>query len=322
MSLVADKLERLTNLLTQLLDTPRPLTREELVSRLAGQYPADATAQRTAFERDKALLRDEGVPIDTVVLDSGAVGYRVQRRRYELPDLGLEPDELVALHLAVAAVRTGGTWGEEALWKLGDAEGAAMPPLASVPALPALPALHRAGHEGAIVSFTYRDERRTVDPWGLLFRNGFWYLVGFDRTRGAERVFRVDRIADGDVEVGEPGSATARPAGAEVRRALPAEAWEIGEGERIDAEVLVDDVAAGRVVRELGEDRVVARRRDGSVVVRIAVTNRPAFRSWLLGLLERAEVLRPPELRAEVVDWLRRIAESPCEPSDVPEAGT
>jgi proteasome accessory factor B/proteasome accessory factor C len=49
---------------------------------------------------------------------------------------------------------------------------------------------------------------------------------------------------------------------------------------------------------------VVERRDDGTIVAALEVVNREAFRTWLLELLEHAEVLTPPELRAEVVDWL------------------
>jgi hypothetical protein len=34
----------------------------------------------------------------------------------------------------------------------------------------------------------------------------------------------------------------------------------------------------------------------------------PAFRSWVLGLLEHAEVLGPPAVRGEVVAWLEEVA--------------
>jgi predicted DNA-binding transcriptional regulator YafY len=40
----------------------------------------------------------------------------------------------------------------------------------------------------------------------------------------------------------------------------------------------------------------------------MTVVNRPAFRSWVLGLLDHAEVLEPAELRQEVVGWLEEIA--------------
>ena len=50
------------------------------------------------------------------------------------------------------------------------------------------------------------------------------------------------------------------------------------------------------------------RRPDGSVVVELTVTNRDAFRSFVLGFLEHAEVLGPPELRDELVAWLGALA--------------
>jgi hypothetical protein len=42
--------------------------------------------------------------------------------------------------------------------------------------------------------------------------------------------------------------------------------------------------------------------------VRVPCSNLPAFRSWLLGLLDDAVVEAPPEVRAEVVQWLGAMA--------------
>jgi len=58
----------------------------------------------------------------------------------------------------------------------------------------------------------------------------------------------------------------------------------------------------------VGADAVTARHDDGSVDLAMVVTNPEAFRSFVLGFLEHAEVLSPPELRAEVVTWLRALA--------------
>jgi predicted DNA-binding transcriptional regulator YafY len=62
------------------------------------------------------------------------------------------------------------------------------------------------------------------------------------------------------------------------------------------------------VVDALGESAVVDRRDDGGVVVELDVVNRDAFRSFVLELLEHAEVLDPSELRADIIDWLRGVA--------------
>ena len=44
------------------------------------------------------------------------------------------------------------------------------------------------------------------------------------------------------------------------------------------------------------------------MVVELSVVNREAFRTFVLGLLEHAEVLEPDELRADLVAWLEAIA--------------
>jgi hypothetical protein len=74
------------------------------------------------------------------------------------------------------------------------------------------------------------------------------------------------------------------------------------------ATVRVDRVRAVGVERELGSERVVRRSDDGSIDVAVPCANIPAFRSWLLGLLDHAEVLEPVDVRAAVVSWLTAMA--------------
>ena len=72
---------------------------------------------------------------------------------------------------------------------------------ASLPERPELPALRAAIAARAPVEFSYRGERRTLDPWGLLLRGGFWYVIGHDHARGGQRTFRVDRFDRDQVDV-------------------------------------------------------------------------------------------------------------------------
>ena len=313
---MVDRIERLTNLLALLLETNEPLSLVQIASELDGQYPDDDKARRAAFERDKAALRDIGVPIDNEIVAGGPYAgqtrYRVDRRAYELDDLELAPDEMRALQVAVAAVRTDA--GRDALWKLGGALGDEVPPVSAVlPQRPELPAIRRAVAVRAPIEFVYRGERRTLDPWGLLLRGGFWYVIGHDHDRGERRTFRVDRFdggADG-IEVGAPGSFE-RPASFDPRTAFPADPKQIGDTaeERIEALVRIDALRAAAVERELGADRVAERGDDGSVLVSVPAGNTTAFRSWVLGLLEHAVVESPPALRQQVIDWLAAVAAS------------
>jgi proteasome accessory factor B len=311
---MADRLERLTNLVAVLLETRRPLPLEEIVERVPG-YPPERESYRRQFERDKATLREIGVPIslEAVHAFEQESGYRIHREDYELPALDLTDDERVALHLAVTAVRlegagetVGGGAGRDALLKLGGIEGAGAPTLAALPDVPALPALFDAYRRRAGVTFRYRGGPRRLDPYGILFRNGHWYVVGFDGDREAIRAFRADRI-ESDVEAG-PAATFERPEGFDPASALRDEPWRFGDEEPVEALVLVSPTHAGWVEADLGAKAVAERRDDGAVVVRMAVTNREAFRSFVLGLLDHAEVLDPPELRADMVAWLSALA--------------
>jgi len=310
-----DRLERVTDLLLVLLDTSRPLSLREIADRVPG-YPDAHAARRQAFERDKRLLRDEGVPVLVEPVEGDdQLGYRVDPDAYYLPDLGLEPEEQAALNLAVAGVHLGQPIGHDALLKLGAGGDsplrsgtAPLVDLRSVDGLPALPLLFDAVRTGAGVTFGYRGAERHVDPAGLRFRDGFWYVVGFDRDRGDARTFRVDRI-EGIPEVGAPSSALL-PEGFDVELAFSRDPWQFGEGEEVDVDVLVDGAESGRVVGELGSGAVVERRHDGGVVVRLTVTDQEALVLWVLDLLDHAEVLGPPPTRAAVVERLHQLAGS------------
>ena len=302
---MADALERLTNLLALLLETHEPLTLDRIANELAGQYPAEAVARRGAFERDKAVLRGEGIPLETVTTHDGGTAYRVDRRRYELVDLGLTPDETRALQVAVAMVHLGQDWGDEALLKLGGVPGESAGPLTALPASAALPVLFQANAERAAVTFSYRGARRSLDPYGLLTRNGFWYVVGRDHDRDELRTFRVDRIGPEQPELGPPGSFE-RPEGFDAAEAVIADAKAAGDV-TVDALVLV---AAGRAATVVGELGAAARREvraDGSVLVAVPCANPWGFRSWLLELGDQAEVLAPATVRADVVAWLESM---------------
>jgi len=300
-----DRFERLTNLVLLLLDTPRPLPLEEIAREVPG-YPPAGDARRRAFERDKAVLREEGIPVETIpIAGAEQFGYLIRPDAYYLPALDLTPAEQLALNLAATAVRLDEQGAAEALTKLGILGDDAGVPIAVLPSSPLLPVLDEAARRRARVGFRYRGEPREVEPYLLAARGGRWYLVGADCARGELRRFRVDRI-EGPLEVGEPGSFAA-PAALEPDQALPAPAWELGQGEPIVGELVVDPLLAPQAVADAGEERVVERLPDGSVRLRLAVTQPEAFRSWVLGFLEHARVVAPPELVADVTSWLELV---------------
>jgi len=305
-----DRAERLLNLVAALLDTERPLSANEIRARVPG-FPADAgTAFHRAFERDKAALRDMGIPLEVVPLEPGnpetELGYRVRPQRYELPDPGLSPDEVAALHLAATQVRLDGGDATAAVWKLGGVPTGAQTIIdrastAAIPGSEHLEALFTAAAERRPVTFTYRGEPRQVDPWRLEFRNGSWYLIGFDHDRRDRRTFRLDRISP-PLTAGDAAAFEA-PVRPEPGATHP---WEMGDEDPVEVEVLVDADQAAWAVANAGAPARWGE--DGSVVLSLTVTNRAALRSWVLGFLDHAEVLGPPAVRQAMLAWLGGFA--------------
>lgn len=209
----ARRTERLLNLTIALLATRRHLTREQ-IRRAVPDYvkcTSDEAFERM-FERDKEELRDLGIPVqaggdDPLFGDEG--GYRIDRGAYALPEVRFAPDELAVLGLAARA------WQQATL---SQAAGTAVlklraagadPDFSALTGLeprvsaaePAFDDLWAAVRDRCPVAFDYRNSEaplaapRRVEPWGLVTRNGRWYLVGHDRDRAAPRVFRLGRIS-------------------------------------------------------------------------------------------------------------------------------
>ena len=303
-----DRFERVTNLVTFLLDRERGATFAEILEQIPG-WPEGVEARRRAFERDKRVLRDEGIPL---VEDGGR--YRIPPEQYYLPELELSESERLALRLAVAAVPLGGESTGLAVHKLtlgaGSADALAVEggaaPVALGDTSDLLPLLHRAVRDRSVVTILFRGEERVVEPSLLFFRDGHWYLTGHDRARDDRRSFRLDRVTS-VVSVGEPGGFE-RAGAVESDEAIPREPWLVGGelDEAVTAVVEVDAVLAAKAAAEVGGD--VERMADGGVRVTLRVTNVENFRAWVLGMLDHAVVVSPPSLRDEIVRALEAMA--------------
>jgi len=328
-----DRLERMTNLVLVLLETPRPLSLREIASNVVG-YPDGKEASRQAFERDKRALRELGIPISVEPLaGEEQLGYRIHPEGYYLPELRLQPREAQALSFAVAAVQLGGAAGRDAVAKLGavgEVPEPGLPPIAVLPSLPALGPLHEAVRDRALVSFAYRGRRREVEPYGLAFRLTAWYLVGRDRTApdAGLRTFRVDRFEDAPA-LGE-SAAFELPEGFDLREAVRFLPWRVaqriagsGGGEADGDEPVAEEVTmvvdarlARSVVATVGGGSVEAWESSGAARLRIVAPEQRAFIDWVVGLGDTAEVLGPSDLRAAVVERLGELVSRPGKSPD------
>lgn len=204
------------NLTICLLMARRFVEREQIRELVEGYHGLSNAAFERTFERDKEELRSLGVPVETGSNDPlfpDEVGYRIRRRDFELPPLEFDAGELAALGIA------SGVWdstrlAEQATQALAKLRASGIDPDASrVSAFAPSVAAHETGFEvlwqatldQQPVAFSYKGVRRVVEPWRLLSRTGRWYLIGFDRTRGEGRSFKLSRLADQPEVVGSPG---------------------------------------------------------------------------------------------------------------------
>lgn len=304
------KLERLLDLIAELLHTERPLTAEQLQGRIPG-YPEDWDSFKRAFERDKADLREMDIPlrIETVPGTMPAIdGYRIDQEDYGLPDPGLEPDELAAIHLAATAVRLDGADVHTGLRKLGGTIGddGAIRGSATLASAPQLSLVFDAVGQHRQMSFRYRDKDRVVDPFRLHHERGHWYVQGHDHDAGEARSFRLDRV-QGEVTVGDADSVeiAVDPAQHPIRL----DAWAIGDDEPVEAVVRVRPPQAALAARLVGASATKEWDDDGTVVLTLPVRSVDGFRTFVLSFLDAAEVLGPDTLRADIIRWLEATEE-------------
>jgi proteasome accessory factor B len=234
--MAARRQQRLVNLVLLLLSTRQYISAERIRESVEGYEISDEAtnpdeAFKRSFERDKAELRELGIPLETgrnSAFDTED-GYRIARKDFELPPISFAADEAAAVALAGRLWSTASLASEArtALLKLRAAgveitepEGAdALPPLPANE--PALPDMLQAVSERRVVQFSHRKpaadapERRTVEPWGVLSWRGRWYVVGHDRDRREVRSFRLDRIT-GSVKVLATDAQTQRPDGLDM----------------------------------------------------------------------------------------------------------
>lgn len=291
--------ERVLNLLIYLLESPNPVTSNDIRNTVHGYADQSDEAFHRMFERDKQVLRRLGVPIKLEPMDVWEIdeGYTVDPDEYAIPDPGLNQEERLALSVAARMVRLGGTEaGVGAIIKLGGMErGDGLEPLRADlgEGVEVLGELFGAISEKRKTRFTYRGAERSVEPYGMAHRRGHWYLVG--NTAEGERMYRIDRIEK--LVVGEEAGAFSKPRGFDIRKSVDSQPWEAGTDPEVEATVRFDADVAWWAARSLGLEEPT-----DELTATVAVVNRDAFVGWILSFGDAAEVLEPAELRSAVAE--------------------
>jgi predicted DNA-binding transcriptional regulator YafY len=164
------------------------------------------------------------------------------------------------------------------------------------------------------VTFSYRAMRseaaaeRTVEPYGLFFVSGHWYLASRDVEKDALRNFRVSRIEGLRANTSRTGTPDyAIPTSFSLRNhAASRQAWEIGDGDVFDAVVeFTGETGAATAAAALGEPDPSA-----PTLRRFRVRRADSFARWLLSFAGEAVPVSPAALVTEyavLVERTRRV---------------
>ena len=182
------------------------------------------------------------------------------------------------------------------------------------PAAAVLDLLNDALRRRKLLTFTYRsmqrgsEDQRSVEPYGLLFLSGHWYLIGRDTEANAKRQFRVSRIASAQINAKRTQSPDYDvPADFDLSTyARSRQAWEIGDADEqdVDVEFLVEN---GHTLPAMQLGAAIAgfpQRR------RFRVRRPDTFALWILGYAGDARVVHPPEVATRVTELAKETLAS------------
>ncbi len=272
-----------------------------------------------------AMLDEMGIPVYS---ERGPHGGFSLVRGYRMPPLVFTPEEAVAVYLGTSLV--GEMWGQlyrnaaqgalakldnllpdeqrhEVAWARRTLLATGLHRADHTSLVPLLEKLRRATRERRRVTLVYRGRgqpeplRRDLDPYALIHRWGWWYVIGHCHLRGDMRTFRVDRI----VELTLLDRTFEVPADFDIHEYLAAQSQ---AQPQLQVRMRFAPEAALTALDNRVSWETVEEQRDGSVVVTFAVPDLEWAAWTALGYGPHAVVLEPEELRCLVGERARAIA--------------
>jgi len=331
------RIERLLNLVSLLFHARAPVPWAAIKEQVIGydDGASDETLERR-FERDKNELRELGIPVEYTPADEFSnEGYIVHKSDCFLPTLDLSPEDATLLSLIGRVAAPGLPSGlaehlSSAVRKLcffasdgPDLVSSAEEQFLFAAQSPRTPEAHpehldtvvEAVAQRRAVQFAYyaishdRTGPRTVDPYGVGFHAGNWYLVGQDHDRDEIRSFRLDRIRSAPKMAAGPRFDV--PEDFRLSNHIGRHSWELPEpaGGPVEARIRLDATVAWMVRDDPPREGRLEISEDGSGVLTVATERPDALVRWVLRLTAHAEVLEPDWLRQRCADAVRRVSD-------------
>ena len=296
------KMERLIGILSILLQREKVTAPE-----LAEQFEVS----RRTIQRDIESLCRAGIPISTAQGTGGGIsimeGYRIDRTVLTDPEMqailaGLRSLDSVcgtrryAQLMEKLSAGTGGLvpGGAHMLIDLSSWYKTSLPPKVEL--------IQGAIEQHHTIRFAYFSPKgesvRTVEPYYLVFHWSTWYVWGWCQTRKDFRLFKLNRMTELADSVPFAPRCAPLP-NLEPERVFPA---------KYQITVLFDPTYRWRLVEEYGADRFTMEP-DGRLRFTGDFPDADSVLSWVLTFGNKAELLEPKELREQLGDLTKTLAD-------------
>ncbi|MDQ2939954.1 MAG: WYL domain-containing protein, partial [Actinomycetota bacterium] len=325
-----EKLIRQLSLISFLMAQGRPVSALEIKREVEGYSDMNEDAFARRFYADRAELESLGILLQVEKPGEGffeAELYSLPPENYYLDAIKFSDDELAALRTALSLLTDGGfayaeplrlalqqvAWGHPNPVTEGERAPVEMAVTASAGGRDLsqrLSKIETAISRRKTIEFTYytmeRDEteKRKVNPYHLVFRDGQFYLIGHSYEREAVRVFRLSRI-QGKVGYASKAEHDFPPPEDFDRRDYARRAdWQLGDLKGT-AKLFLRERVAWLVQRDFGDygkfrpARKADRAPGKGLIFETPYASERELISWVLRWRNNAEVLEPSELRKE-----------------------
>jgi len=306
------KTERLINLTLALLATKRYLKKSEILESVLG-YEGTQEAKERMFERDKDDLRSLGIEIEVGDLDvffEDEPGYRIPQQSYELNMPELTGRELAILSIAAnywndSILAPTAQSGIRKLQSLGipislDFDFKMQYRFENPTAL--LDDITVAISARSRISFSYDSislKLRHVEPYRVVFWNGFWYLIGNDLDREDIRLFKLSRLVS-PITIEKNKNQYLISPEFDARAYLPEENIDIKQTAKLG--IRKD---AGLILRNRG---LFLEQDEEFDIYEIAYENENTFIREIVWHGTNVRIIQPIELRASLVKLLQAVS--------------
>lgn len=164
--------------------------------------------------------------------------------------------------------------------------------------------INRAIEEDKLLKFDYINRRmdyskRVVEPIQIEFAEGHWYIIGFCRSRGDYRKFKLVRVRN--MELGE--GFTRKPISKEEIKEIFKRGYEKNS---ILVTLKFSNKIGGQLTEYFSKDKIKPLE-DGEYMVEDFFPEDEGLKKFILGFGEECEVIAPQGLREGMLEYIKKI---------------